>query len=291
MRSKTWMALAVLLLLAISCNLPAGNTPTAVEILQSPSVDAVGTSVEQTTVARMTESAGSAVAPAASTTTPVSTPTETLSPTPCVPLVTATVNANVRSGPDTAYGVVGSLSLGSTAEVAGRNDNNSWWYIKYAGASGGYAWIAGSVVTTSCLPSVVQVVAAPPLPPTATPTSTEVPPVVAAKPDVYVSEYSWSPSPPHMGVSFHVRVGAYNQGDAAAGAFTVQWWLSTSAPAPACVWNIPSMAARGGRILECDYTPAGWANYPSQVVVDSGNTLDESNEGNNTWAETLSIQP
>jgi hypothetical protein len=51
------------------------------------------------------------------------------------------------------------------------------------------------------------------------------------------------------------------------------------------------MAAHGGRILECDYTPGGWANYPSQVVVDTGNTLDESDEGNNTWSETLQIKP
>lgn len=294
MSAKKWMSLIIVFLLLASCNLPAGNATAVEESPQSSDVDAVGISVELTTVARMTEAAGSAVAPLAvdSTTAPIATPTETPSPTPCIPLVTATTNANVRSGPDTAYVVVGSLSLGATAEVAGRNDNNSWWYIKYAGASGGYAWIAGSVVTTSCLPAVVQVVAAPPLPPTATPTNTEVPPiVVAAKPDVHVSEYTWSPSPPHMGVSFHVRVGAYNQGDAAAGAFTVQWWLSTSAPAPACTWNIPSMAAHGGRILECDYIPGGWANYPSQVVVDSGNTLDESDEGNNIWSETLSIQP
>lgn len=296
MRSKTWTFLVVLFLALTSCNLPVGNAPATVEGSQSPEVDTVGTAVELTTVARLTEAAGSAVAPVADTpaSAPINTPTETPSPTPCTPLVTSTTNANVRSGPDTAYNVVGFLSQGGTAKVAGRNDANTWWYIEYPGASGGYAWIAGSVVTTSCLPAVVQAVAAPPLPPTATPTPTHtnVPePVVVAKPDVYVSEYTWSPSPPHMGVSFHVRVGAYNQGDAAAGAFTVQWWLSTSAPAPACTWNIPSMAARGGRILECDYTPGGWANYPSQVVVDSGNTLDENNEGNNVWSEALQIVP
>ena len=39
MQSKTWMALAVLLLLAISCNLPAGNAPTAVESSQAADAD------------------------------------------------------------------------------------------------------------------------------------------------------------------------------------------------------------------------------------------------------------
>ena len=113
----------------------------------------------------------------------------------------------------------------------------------------------------------------------------------AAKPDLYVSEYTWSPVPPHMDNSFHVRIGAYNQGNAPAGAFTVQWWLSTSAPSPTCTWNVASMAAHGGRILECDYTPGGWANYPSQVVVDSGGTVAESDEDNNTWSQALQIKP
>lgn len=290
MKSRIWTALIVLLLLAISCNLPSGSVPTAVENTQTGEADTIGTAVEQTSVARMTEAAGSAIPlPAdASTGTPINTPTETPSPTPCVPLATANTNANVREGPDTAYDIVGYLEQGKSAEVDGRNDANTWWYIKYADASGGHAWIAGSVVATSCLPSSVQVVEAPPLPPTATLTYTEVPEVY---PDLYVSEYSWLPSPPHKGVSFHVRVGAYNGGNAPAGPFTVEWWLSTSAPAPACTWNIPSMAAKGGRILECDYTPAGWANYPSQVVVDAGDALEESDEGNNVWSETLQIAP
>jgi uncharacterized protein YraI len=296
-RTKILFFPVILSLFLASCNLPTngGTLPDAQpsDPASVPGVDAIGTSVELTAAARALEIAGSAVpAVLAFTDTPAPIPTDTLVPTACVPMVTANTNANVRSGPDVAYDVVGYLSLGGTALVTGRNDANTWWYIEYASASGGHAWIAGSVATASCLPSVVQVVAAPPLPPTAVPpTATDVPPAVVARPDIYVSEYTWSPSPPHMGVTFYVRIGAYNQGDAASGSFTVQWWLSTSAPAPACTWNIPSMAAHGGRILECDYTPAGWANYPSLVVVDSSDTVNESNEGNNTWSTTLQIKP
>jgi subtilase family serine protease len=98
--------------------------------------------------------------------------------------------------------------------------------------------------------------------------------------------------PPHAGVSFHIRVGIYNQGNAAAGAFTVQWWLTTSGAGPTCTWNVASMAAHGGRILECDYTPGGWNNaYPSRVVADAGNNVIESNEGNNTLSQALQIAP
>ncbi|MFZ5878529.1 MAG: CARDB domain-containing protein [Chloroflexota bacterium] len=297
MHTKVLFFLVVISLFLASCNLPtnSGTLPDAQpsDPASAPGVDAIGTSVELTAAARALEIAGSAVPPTlVFTDTPVPSPTNTLVPTACVPSVTATANANVRSGPDVAYNVVGYLPLGEKAVVAGRNDASTWWYIEYAPASGGHAWIAGSVTTASCLPAVVQVVAAPPLPPTAVPpTATNVPPTVVVKPDIYVSEYSWSPSPPHMGVTFHIRIGAYNQGDAPSGSFTVQWWLSTSAPAPACTWDIPSLAAHGGRILECDYTPAGWANYPSLVVVDSANTVNESNEGNNTWSADLQILP
>jgi hypothetical protein len=205
---------------------------------------------------------------------------------------------NVRSGPGTAYEPpIGSLPLGGSAGVAGKSDDGTWWYIVFPAGAGGHGWVSGSVVTAYCIPATLANVAAPPLPtdkptkvpePPAVEGPTEVPPA-AAKPDLYVSEYTWSPVPPHMGVPFHVRIGAYNQGNAPAGAFTVQWWLSTTAPSPACTWNIPSMAAHGGRILQCDYTPGGWARYPSQVVVDSGGTVDESNEGNNTWSQDLQI--
>jgi hypothetical protein len=85
-------------------------------------------------------------------------------PTQCNPTVTAITVANVRGGPGTEYDVVGNLPVGGTARVAGRNDANTWWYIQFAGGFGGYAWIAGSVVSTACIPAVVPVVAAPALP-------------------------------------------------------------------------------------------------------------------------------
>jgi hypothetical protein len=91
-------------------------------------------------------------------------------------LVTASTNANVRSGPGTAYAVVGGLNEGESARVSGRNSDSTWWQIDYAGGS---AWIANVVVTTNALAQNVPVVsAAPPpatstsVPPTAAPTST-----------------------------------------------------------------------------------------------------------------------
>jgi uncharacterized protein YraI len=84
--------------------------------------------------------------------------------TACTALVTANMNAFVRKGPGTVFGDVGNLLTGQTAEVAGKLDDGTWWYIKYPAAPGGFAWIAASTVTASCLPATVAIIAAPPTP-------------------------------------------------------------------------------------------------------------------------------
>jgi hypothetical protein len=291
-KKRIVFSIIALWLAIVNCNLPNGQATQ--EPSPSPAADLAGT---------LTAMASSTLATASGPTEimPQATSAIANSPTPCVPNVVANSPVNVRSGPGTAYEPpIGSLPQGASAGVAGKSDDGTWWYIDFPAGAGGHGWVSGSVVTAYCIPSTLASVAAPPLP-TAKPTKvpeptevegpTEVPPA-AAKPDLYVSEYTWSPVPPHSDVPFHVRIGAYNQGNAPAGAFTVQWWLSTTAPSPTCTWNVASMAAHGGRILECDYTPGGWNNaYPSQVVVDSGGSVDESDEGNNTWSQALQIKP
>jgi hypothetical protein len=93
-----------------------------------------------------------------------------LTPTVCSPNVVTTVIANVRSGPGTVYDVVGSIPAGGSAEVVGKSAGGEWWYINFAGGSGGHAWVAGSVVTANCIPATLVVIAAPP-----TPTNTVTP--------------------------------------------------------------------------------------------------------------------
>ena len=93
-------------------------------------------------------------------------PTDTVVPTgtTCIPTVTATMNANVRSGPGTVYNAVGSLLKGNSATVAGKNADGTWWYIEFSSVSGGRAWVAASVTTSSCIPTSLAVIAAPPTP-------------------------------------------------------------------------------------------------------------------------------
>lgn len=306
MRTTNLISVLVLFSLLAACNMPVAQPP-AIQPSGSTSVssdvDVIGTAVELTSAARLTQVAGSI------TPTFTSAPALTPVPTQCNPLVTSTTNANVRSGPGTAYDIVGALALGQTAVIAGRNDTATWWYIHYPSA-GSYAWIAGSVVTASCVPAVVQVVAAPPLP--------TAQPVVAgnsssddsgeedsssdsgsgseggsgstvALPDLVANGMQTAPNPATQGEVVYVQVRVTNRGDAAAGPFSVQWWATWAKVG--CDWPVTSLAPGASKALSCQYTYGGWnPAYDIKLVVDAGNTVTESNEGNNSQTDTLKVQ-
>ena len=124
--------------------------------------------------------------------------------------------------------------------------------------------------------------------PTATSTATNVP-----KPDLTITEFTLVPGTPVKNNSVHVRVAVYNQGDGAAGAFTVKWWPGENYSSPGCSWNVPSSNAHGGRVLECDYAgyPSPYGSIVTKVVADSENTVAESDESNNERKMTISVSP
>ena len=292
MRTKPLICMIIFALLLAACNLPtAQQTPAANQ--EAPSVDVVATSVELTTAAKLTEiAASSSVAatateapPSAPTETPNPTPSFTPSPTPCTPLVTANTVANIRSGPGTVYQVVGTLAQGQSATVAGRNDANTWWYIEFAGATGGHAWISGTVVTSACLPASVQVVAAPPTPqPTATEKGSQPPSTSGEAPDLDISEFTISPSTPTKGQNAHVRIVVINHGNKLASQFTVLWYGLSTFANPSCSWDVMDiLPPSGSKVLECDFVFQSYypINKTSLAIVDSSNHVAESNEGNN----------
>jgi len=80
---------------------------------------------------------------------------------------------NVRTGPGTAYPIVGGLNLGDAVEVVGKNAAGDWLQIAYSGREG---WIAAAYVElTGPLATVPEVSAPPPPPPTPTFTPTPTP--------------------------------------------------------------------------------------------------------------------
>lgn len=100
------------------------------------------------------------------------TPTITSSPPPAVPMATANLDANCRTGPGPIYNISSYLLTGQSARITGRNVENTWWVIERVDGNG-ICWIWGEVVTVNGDTSAVLVVAAPPTP---TPTVTEIPP-------------------------------------------------------------------------------------------------------------------
>ncbi|MGA8204694.1 MAG: SH3 domain-containing protein, partial [Woeseiaceae bacterium] len=100
--------------------------------------------------------------------TPTLPTIETIAPTAdTTPRVTATVDANVRSGDSTVYPVVGALLNGESAPIVGVSSFGTGWYVIRL-SNGRQGWISPNVVTlsgdTSNLPSMN-----PPPPPTPTP--------------------------------------------------------------------------------------------------------------------------
>ncbi len=148
-KKRIFLPVLALALAALSCNLPSGSQvqdlAATLTALAPTATQAVGVPLSTTTVS----------------------PTDAVleaSATACAPMITANSNVNVRKGPGTVYDAIGNLTTGGTAPVAGRNGDSTWWYIAFPAGPGGYGWVSGSVVTATCIPTTVAVIAAPPTP-------------------------------------------------------------------------------------------------------------------------------
>jgi uncharacterized protein YraI len=158
-KKRIFYSILALSLAAINCNMPASqnNLPSNQDLAATITALAAGAQSGQATSTLTSDVVSSAVAVLPSATLPPSA-------TPCLPLVTANSSVNVRSGPGTVYPVLGALTAGSTAGIEGQSSDGTWWYIDFPAGVGGKAWVSGSVVTSSCVPASVAVIAAPPTP-------------------------------------------------------------------------------------------------------------------------------
>ena len=84
---------------------------------------------------------------------------------------------NVRTGPGTAYSIIGVLSQGDVVEVVGKNAASDWLQIAYSGQEG---WVSAAYVDLSGSLTGVPEVSAPP-PPTATMASPTAAPAFTGK--------------------------------------------------------------------------------------------------------------
>jgi hypothetical protein len=160
-KKQVHLLVIVILLTVLSCNLPGVSL-----VASTPPGEG-----NDDLIATITALAGLQQNPQSPANTPAPSPTAIvtadilITATSCAPMITVNSDANVRSGPGTVYDPpVGTLSAGATANVEGKDSTGTWWYIVYPPGSGGHAWISGSLVTPSCLPSTVAIIPAPPTP-------------------------------------------------------------------------------------------------------------------------------
>ncbi len=149
MRTRRALALVAAMSLLLACNFP----------LFAPA----STSTAEAPGSKPTDTA-TATAPAETPSTPSAeaSPTSTSAPTPSVPEITPiSVNVNCRSGDDVAYSAISVLMFGDSTQVAGRNEDSSWWYVHDPSNPGAFCWISADVVTFSGPQTGIPLIAPP----------------------------------------------------------------------------------------------------------------------------------
>lgn len=112
---------------------------------------------------------------------PTATPTATPTSVPYV--VVDAQGLNVRSGPGTLYPIIGLMRQGDEADIVARNDEGTWWQVRFDDGSQG--WVYAALVTafgpTEQI-ALAQHVPPPPPTPTPAPAPTPTPPPKPATP-------------------------------------------------------------------------------------------------------------
>lgn len=117
------------------------------------------------------------------------------------------------------------------------------------------------------------------------------PPDEAAKSDLIIQKITLDPETPGKGDPVTVTVQTWNAGDKASGPYTVKWWAGENYAAPACSWNVENSNPNGGRVLSCVYAgyPSSYGNIYTKASIDTGGTVDESDEDNNTLRKQIQV--
>jgi hypothetical protein len=134
MRDRLWVAVIALVFGVSSCNLPALTTETP---FTTPMPDTPTASIPTSTPVAL-ETPPSLELP---TVTPASTPSVFLAAPKEQPV-------NCRFGPGTSYAVTGALILGRQAEIIGRNQDSTWWYVRNPSDPSTSCWLSADFVET-----------------------------------------------------------------------------------------------------------------------------------------------
>jgi uncharacterized protein YraI len=137
MRNQLWTATIALSFAMSSCNMLASQTT------ETPA--STPTSMLDTPIASI----------------PITAPTSTATPLGIeLPTITSTSTSSVflaspkdqpvncRFGPGTSYAVIGALIVGRQAEIIGRNQDSTWWYVRNPSDPSTSCWLSTEFVQT-----------------------------------------------------------------------------------------------------------------------------------------------
>ena len=130
------------------------------------------------------QAAPAAVQPQAPQATDTPAPTDTPVPTAArftVKTDLTAANVNVRTGPSTAFGIIGTIARGAQFDISGRNVENTWYQFCCLGGQTGWIFSALVNVENANLITVAANIPATPVPPTPIP-PTPVPPTPVPAP-------------------------------------------------------------------------------------------------------------
>jgi len=137
MRNQFWMAVIVLNLGLSSCNLPTSQTTETNASTPIPVLDTPTSGISSLTPV-VTETLLRVELPPI---TPTSTPSVFLASAKDQPV-------NCRFGPGISYAIVGALILGRQAEIIGRNEDSSWWYVRNPSDPSTSCWLSAEFIET-----------------------------------------------------------------------------------------------------------------------------------------------
>lgn len=137
MRNRFWIAVITAIIGVSSCNLPASPTTETATSTLAPLLDTPTLSSPTPTPVPF-ETLVNLELP---TVTPTSTPSVFLASPRDQPV-------NCRFGPATSYAVIGALIVGRQAEIIGRNDDSSWWFVRNPSDPSTSCWLSAEFVDT-----------------------------------------------------------------------------------------------------------------------------------------------
>jgi len=127
---------------------------------------------------------------------------------------------------------------------------------------------------------------------TATATATVTPtPTVSPKADLLITSIIFNPTPPTANNAATVNITVYNQATTAAGAFTVAWFAVDTNASPDCTLSVTSLAAQTSQVVTCTFIYTASGTFNIKALADSAGTIAESNEGNNIFTLSVTVNP